>query len=63
MRLSGEFIIIFFMKRLIHANKTLSRSTTREATRIYQFYKYKSLIISLVVKGRFDETSKSLKIL
>ena len=41
MRLSGEFIIIFFMKRLIHANKTLSRSTTREATRIYQVYKYK----------------------
>ena len=63
MRLSGQFIIVFFMKRLVHANKAQSRSTTREATRIYQVYKYKSLIISLVVKERFDETSKGLKIL
>ena len=62
MRLSGQFIVVFFMKRLVHANKTLSRSTTREATRIYQVYKYKLLITSLVVKERFDETSKSLKI-
>ena len=41
----------------------LSRSATRQETRIYHVYKKQSLIVSLVVKGKFGKISKSLKIL
>ena len=41
----------------------LSRSATREATRIYHVYYQYSRFVSLVVKEKFGKTSKSLKIL
>ena len=39
MRLSGQFIyLFFFMKRLIHANKTLSTYTLKTQGYLYTFY-------------------------
>ena len=35
MRLSGQFIFFFFMKRLIHANKTLSTYTLKTQGYLY----------------------------
>ena len=38
MRLSGQFI--FFMKRLIHANETLSTDTLKTQGYLYTFYAF-----------------------
>ena len=39
MRLSGQFIYYYFsMKRLIHANKTLSTYTLKAQDYLYTFY-------------------------
>ena len=38
MRLSGQFIYLFFMKRLIHENKTLSTYALKTQGYLYTFY-------------------------
>ena len=38
MRLLGQFTYLFFMKRLIHENKTLSTYTLKTQGYLYTFY-------------------------
>ena len=40
MRVSRQFIYFFFMKRLIHANKTLSTYTLKTQGYLYTFYTF-----------------------
>ena len=46
-----------------HSSSFLSRSATREATCIYHAYQLYSRIVSRLMRGKFGETSKSLKII
>ena len=46
MRLSGQFIFYFFMKRLIHANKTLKSTYTLKT----QGYLYILCLLMLFLK-------------
>ena len=50
MRLSGQFILFFFMKRLIHANKTLSTYTLKTQGYLYTFYASSRFFLTIFLK-------------
>ena len=54
MKLSGQFIYLFlFMKRLIHANKTVSTYTLKTQGYLYTFYASSCFFKDLRTKKKY----------